>query len=160
MRELRPLNGPTRSDIPWERTIIPLQISPDKVMPVSGWLQFRIEGTDTRLVLILTVTMIPKHAEFDGVTQFENDLINLTISAENSVLLDNRTASIKNLLEYQRALRGTCDYHNPRHEQVSAECRLGAHRNSPRTSNMYLLHYRGRVLRKCLSLKSQMVLTQ
>ena len=78
-----------------EDTIIPLQISPDGVMPVSGWLQFRIEGTETRLVLDSDCNNDSQTCRIDGVTQFENGLINLTISAENSVLLDNRTASIR-----------------------------------------------------------------
>ena len=87
-----------------EDTIIPLQISPDGVMPVSGWLQFRIEGTDTRLILDSDCNNDSQTCRIDGVTQFENDLINLTISAEFS-LLDNRTAISESSRRFQGTMR-------------------------------------------------------
>ena len=78
-----------------EETIISLQISPDGVMPVSGWLQFRVEGPETRIVLESDCNNDSQTCRIDEVTQFENGLVNLILSAENSFLLDNRTASIR-----------------------------------------------------------------
>lgn len=78
-----------------EDTIIPLHISPNGVMPVSGWIQYRIEGTETSLDLHSDCTDGNQTCRIEGVTQYESGLLNLIITAENSLLLDNRTASIR-----------------------------------------------------------------
>ena len=78
-----------------EDTIITLGISPEGVMPVSGWIQYRVEGTEASIDLHSDCADESQTCRLDGITQYQSGLVNITITAENSVRLDNRTVSIR-----------------------------------------------------------------
>ena len=60
-----------------EETIIPLAIAPEGVVPVSGWIQFRIEGPVSQLGLSSDCSDTQQACRVDGITQSENSMINL-----------------------------------------------------------------------------------
>ena len=64
-------------------------------MPISGWIQYRIEGTENQLHLISDCSTDHQTCEIEGITQSERGLINLTITEETSLILANSTASIR-----------------------------------------------------------------
>ena len=78
-----------------EETIIPLAIAPEGVVPVSGWIQFRIEGSVSQLDLSSDCSETEQTCRVDGITQSENSMINLILTEESSLILDNMTASIR-----------------------------------------------------------------
>ena len=78
-----------------EDTVIPLEIIPEGVVPVSGWIQFRIEGTENKLELASDCSDFYQTCRIEGITQSENSMINLIIPEQTSLILDNMTASIR-----------------------------------------------------------------
>ena len=78
-----------------EDTLISLDIYPRGVMPISGWIQYRIEGTENQLHLISDCSSGHQTCEIEGITQSERGIINLTITEETSLILANSTASIR-----------------------------------------------------------------
>ena len=78
-----------------EETVISLDISPEGVVPVSGWIQYRIEGTENQLELVSDCSDSVQSCRIEGVTQSETAKIELTITEQNSLILNNSTASIR-----------------------------------------------------------------
>ncbi|GIS50398.1 MAG: hypothetical protein Ct9H90mP24_6900 [Methanobacteriota archaeon] len=64
-----------------ELQVISLNLEPEGVMPVSGWIQMRIEGSRSQeWVLSTDCSDLPETCRFDGVAQSETSVLDISIT--------------------------------------------------------------------------------